>query len=410
MSTYPARTRSSLKSLLLLNRTAQRLNSILDLRQLLETVVGDVALTFNCAHTYILLRECGSNELVMAAVRGEYKAKMDRFRVGIDGMVGYAAAARKPYYAPDVRLNPHYIMCDESIRSELDIPMVAGDDLLGVVSMQREDLDAFSPSDIKILKEMVEHFSGAVRNSYLFEEERSALSHLTNAEQEARLVQQYMFPRSAPDIPGFRVEGDYAPAGPTSGDWFDYIHLPDGKWGVVIADVCGKGMAAALLMSTTRGMLRTLAPHFKSPAELLSRLNVLLQREIPKGKYVTMVYGILDPREGTWTFSNAGHPESLLIEDGQYTWVTNTVGLPLGLMSSEYDERTVRLSPGATLLMYSDGVTEAAGRDHLEFGCCALAAQAEKGKLYPKAVLDEVCRFSGSNLADDATVVVIERL
>jgi sigma-B regulation protein RsbU (phosphoserine phosphatase) len=306
---------SPLKSLFLLNRAAQRLNSILDLQQLLDTVVDDVALTFRCNHTYICLKECRSDDLVIAALRGGHRGKGDRVRIGRDGMVGQAALHRKIYYAPDVRLNPHYIGYEESIRSELDVPILCHrGELLGVVSLQRKEVDGFTSSDIKILKELVEHLSVAIRNSNLFQEERSALNHLELAEQEARQVQQFMFPKHAPEIDGYRIDGICVPAERTSGDWFDYVPLRDGKWGVMIADAAGKGMAAALLMSTARAVLRIMAPIVDSPSELMTQVNTQLLTDTPDGKYVTMAYGVLDPRENTWTFTNAGHPEMLFIQ------------------------------------------------------------------------------------------------
>jgi sigma-B regulation protein RsbU (phosphoserine phosphatase) len=170
-------------------------------------------------------------------------------------------------------------------------------------------------------------------------------------------------------------------------------------------------MAAALLMSTARGVLRTLASQIDSPAELLSQLNVRLLEDTPAGKYVTMIYGVLDPELGTWTYANAGHPEALLVQDGDFHWLTTDKGLPLGLMHSEYDESTVEFKPSSTLVLYSDGVTEAASREDVQFGCVPLAAQARLGHICSTGILQQVREFRGSSsLVDDATVVVIRRL
>ncbi|HEY0564583.1 MAG TPA: GAF domain-containing SpoIIE family protein phosphatase [Terriglobales bacterium] len=410
MGTSPIRSRPQLQSLFTLSRATQRFNSILDVERLLDTVVDEVARTFHCPQTCIFLKEHDSDDLVLAAVFGESCSKGDRFRIGRDGMVGQAAMLRQTYYERDVSSNLFYLGAHKS-GSELDIPILSGNDLLGVLSMEREEADAFSNADIELLEELVAHLAVALRNSYIYSEEKTALSLMEEAEEEARLMQQYMFPKSAPQVPGFRIEGDCMPAGRISGDWYDFIPLSEGRIGIVLADVCGKGMAAALLMSTARGVLRTLAPQIDSPAELMSQLNLRLLEDTPAGKYVTMIYGVLDPDLGTWTYANAGHPETLLVQDGDFHWLTTEKGLPLGLMHSEYDESTVEIKPASTLVLYSDGVTEAASREDVQFGCLPLAAQARLGHICSSGILEQVREFRGSgSLVDDATVVVIRRL
>src|SRR3989442_15895489 len=123
--------------------------------------------------------------------------------------------------------------------------------------------------------------------------------------EEARVIQQALLPKSSPYIPGFVVSGLSVPARAVGGDWYDFIPFPDGRWGLVLADVSGKGTAAALLMSATRGMLRSLAEACCSPAEVLAKLNGLLVEDFPAGKFVTLVYAVLDPATSTVTFANA---------------------------------------------------------------------------------------------------------
>src|SRR6202035_4577379 len=125
--------------------------------------------------------------------------------------------------------------------------------------------------------------------------------------QEARIIQQALLPKCSPYIPGFAVSGLSVAAGAVGGDWYDFIPFPDGRWGLVLADVSGKGTAAALLMSATRGMLRSLAEANCTPAEVLTKLNSLLVEDFPSGRFVTLIYAILDPASRSLTFANAGH-------------------------------------------------------------------------------------------------------
>jgi sigma-B regulation protein RsbU (phosphoserine phosphatase) len=143
------------------------------------------------------------------------------------------------------------------------------------------------------------------------------------------------------------------------GDWYDFFALDDGRTGIVLADVAGKGMAAALLMSATRGVIRSNKSAWGEPAKLLSRVNKILLNDFPAARYVTLVYGVLDDKNRTFTFANAGHLEPLLAGAGEVQTLSTAEGLPLGLLPSIYTDTTLELAPGAELLLYSDGITEA---------------------------------------------------
>ena len=155
---------------------------------------------------------------------------------------------------------------------------------------------------------------------------------------EARKIQQALLPRSSPYIPGFVISGLSTPAGAVGGDWYDFIPFSDGRWGLVLADVSGKGMAAALLMSATRGILRSLAEASCSPSEVLTKLNQLLVNDFPSGRFVTMVYAVLDPVTRTLTFASAGHLRPLLIENSNARFLDTERGLPLGIGPGDYSE------------------------------------------------------------------------
>ena len=391
-----------------LNQAAQRMSSILDVECLLDTVVNEITANFGLSHAIVLLRDPASDELVTAAVRG-HEPKGSRFRIGRDGMVGQTAARRTAYYARDVREDPHYICCNALIRSELDVPILSEGELLGVLSMECEQVSGFNDDDVEIFTQLAEHIATGLRNSRLFEQEHNALKRLALAEEEARLVQRSLFPKKAPELPGLRLDGQCMFAGLTGGDWFDYIPLSDTRCGVVLADVSGKGMAAALLMSTTRTLLRLVAKQIGEPAELLLHLNHALLQEFPDARYVTMIYGVLDSNHATFTFANAGHPAPLLVQNGGAQFLTTQSGLPLGLLDSHYDQRTVHLTSGSKLLLYSDGVTEACGKDGIEFGPETLLAHAQSEPFNPQSLLETVSRYClPHTLPDDATMVMIE--
>ncbi len=443
-----------------IHQAAQRITSTLDLDLLIDQVVNEVARTFGCIETSIFLRDFEANDMVLAGVRGcTMHGKGARVKIGKQGMVGWVAATGETRYAPDVRKDPFYIACEPGTLCELDIPLKVRGQVIGVFSANWTELDAFPPEQRQLLEVLAGHIAIAIENARLFQRERLERQRMLSDAEEARQIQQALFPQSSPFVPGFAIQGLCAAAGAVSGDWYDFIQLEQGRWGLVLADVSGKGMAAALLMSATRRLVRSLAepiprqrpplrpadrrpgrrdrsgrqlslgladedagfsqlplPHHQSgsdlvagaarPGELLARVNWSIMDELPAGKYVTMIYAVLDPARRTLTFANAGHPWPLLVDNTGVRSLPTREGIPLGMSAGKYSEETVTLSPGARLLFYSDGITEASdGRE--EYGTERLVAHLSRPDTCAETLLDEVRAFCRGTFADDATVILV---
>ncbi len=392
-----------------LQKAAQKISSILDLDQLIDQIVNDVARSFGCLEASVYLHDEGAAEMVMAGVHGcRVHSKGHRLKIGKEGMVGYVASTGQMRYAPDVRKDEYYNACEESTLSEVAIPLHVGEHLIGVFTASHPELDAFPRQQLRILQALCEHVAVAVHNARRFQLERAERQVMTSEAQEARIIQQALLPKSSPYIPGFVVSGLSVPARAVGGDWFDFIPFPDGRWGLVLADVSGKGTAAALLMSATRGMLRSLAEACCGPAEVLTKLNSMLVDDFPAGKFVTMVYAVLDPAAHTVTFANAGHLRPLLIDDSGARFLDVERGLPLGLQCGDYSECQINLSPGSRLVFYSDGITEAVNASDEEYGLERLAAHAVCKEASAVSIVDDVRAFSnGAGVRDDASVVFL---
>jgi sigma-B regulation protein RsbU (phosphoserine phosphatase) len=392
-----------------LQKAAQRINSILDLDQLLDSVVNEVALTFGCLEASIYLHDEDRSEMVLSGVRGcSQHDRGHRLKIGCEGMVGYVAANGQMRYAPDVRKDQYYIACEESTLSEVAIPLRVGERLVGVFTASHPDVDGFPRHQLRILQALCDHIAVAVHNARQFQSERAERAVMDREAQEARAMQQALLPKSSPYIPGFAVSGLSVPARAVGGDWYDFIPFPDGRWGLVLADVSGKGTAAALLMSATRGMLRSLAEACCTPGEVLTRLNQLLVDDFPAGKFVTMVYAVLDPSTRTVVFANAGHLRPLFIDKQGEHFLETERGLPLGLGCGDYSETSITLSEGSKLVFYSDGITEAENAKGDEYGLCRLAGHAGKTGSSAVSIVDDVRSFvDGANLRDDASVVFV---
>jgi sigma-B regulation protein RsbU (phosphoserine phosphatase) len=392
-----------------LQKAAQKISSILDLDQLIEKIVNDVARSFGCLEASIYLHDESGAEMVMAGVHGcSVHGKGHRLKIGKEGMVGYVASTGQMRYAPDVRKDEYYTACEQSALSEVAIPLHVGERLVGVFTASHPELDAFPRQQLRILQALCEHVAVAVHNARRFQLERAEREVMTREAQEARIIQQALLPKSSPYIPGFVISGLSVPARAVGGDWFDFIPFPDGRWGLVLADVSGKGTAAALLMSATRGMLRSLAEACCSPGEVLTKLNGMLVDDFPAGKFVTMVYAVLDPSARTVDFANAGHLRPLLIDDGGARFIDVERGLPLGLGCGDYSECQVNLSPGSRLVFYSDGITEAVNASEEEYGLERLATHAVSPEATAVSIVDDVRSFAnGAGVRDDASVVFL---
>jgi len=395
--------------LLKLQKAAQRISSILDLDELIDTVAHEVVRSFGCVESNIYLHDEDRGEMVLAGVCGCTQcSKGYCMKIGKDGMVGYVAATLQPRYAPDVSKDPYYNPCEEATRSELAIPLQVNGKLVGVFTAAHPELDAFPPEQFRLLQALCSHIAVAIHNARRFQQERTAREAMTREANEARTIQQSLLPKSSPYIPGFMVSGLSISAGAVGGDWYDFIALDQGRWGLVLADVAGKGTAAALLMSATRGMLRSLAEASCTPAEVMTRLNRLLVEDFPAGRFVTMVYAVLDPAKRTLTFANAGHLRPLLITEEGSRFLDSEKGLPLGLGFGDFSESEIAFPPGSRIVFYSDGITEAA-RGEDEYALQRLQSHMERADASADSLLADVRSFvNGAGLSDDATVILIK--
>jgi sigma-B regulation protein RsbU (phosphoserine phosphatase) len=397
-----------LAELVRLQKFAQRITSTLDIEELVPRIVDEVAASLGCVEINLYLRDPEHSEFVLAGGRGcTMYGKGHRLEVG-SGMVGHVAATGKMHYAPDVTRDPYYVACEPDTRSEVAIPLQREGDLVGVFTASHCELDAFCPDQLRLLQGLCAHVAVAVHNALRFGDEREQRERMSREAEEARSIQQALLPRTSPLIPGFRVSGLSIPAGSVGGDWYDYIPLPDGRWGLVLADVSGKGTAAALLMSATRGMLRSLAQTGSGPAEVLTRLNNMMIEDFPCGRFVTMVYAELDPSSRVLRIANAGHLAPLLVEPSGPRWINHEHGLPLGISASKFSETEVTLGEHSRIAFYSDGITEAEIDSGEEYGPERLLAHMQSPGVTPEGLLADVRKFAnGTGLRDDATVIMV---
>ncbi len=231
--------------------------------------------------------------------------------------------------------------------------------------------------------------------------------------EDAHAAGLALLPQSIPDIPGFQIAAASQAARSLSGDYFDVLELGDGKVGISIADVIGKGVSAALLMSNVQATVRALAGPSTRPAELAAKLNPSILRNTTRGKFVTFFYGVLDSRTGTFAYTNAGHCAPVVVRSNGETARLEAGGAVLGVFSEwSYEQAEIKLAPGDRLLLFTDGVTEAANSTEEEFGEerlveLAVALRERDAREMKDHILQSVAAFTGGSKQDDATLLVL---
>jgi serine phosphatase RsbU (regulator of sigma subunit)/predicted ester cyclase len=276
-----------------------------------------------------------------------------------------------------------------------------------------EDGDVpFDPYSSSAYDALVRNLTWRIRAERARERER--------IEQELRVahrIQQALLPEAAPELDGWQLAAYYRPARQVGGDFYDFWELPDGRLGIVVGDATGHGMPAALVMATTRGMLRAVARPSDSPGEVLARVNEALCPEIPPNVFVTCFYAILDPVGGRLLYANAGHDLPYLRRDGRRSTDLRARGMPLGLMPRmSYEENETSLEEGEAVLFYSDGLVEAHNPHREMFGFPRLRKlvdeHASDGGSLVDRLLNELSGFVGADREqeDDITLIVLQRL
>jgi serine phosphatase RsbU (regulator of sigma subunit)/anti-sigma regulatory factor (Ser/Thr protein kinase) len=302
--------------------------------------------------------------------------------------------------------------------AKLIVPLVAQGELIGLLNLgpRLSDQD-YSSDDRALLNNLATQASPAVRVAQLVREQQLEAQQRERLEQElrvARVIQQTLLPKELPALPGWQVAAYYQPARAVGGDFYDFVDLPDGRLAVVVGDVTDKGVPAALVMATTRSILRGAAQRFASPGAILEYANDMLCPDIPPNMFVTCLYAILDPQTGRLQFANAGH-DLPYRQSASGVEELRATGMPLGLMPGmKYDEREVQLEAADMVLFYTDGLVEAHDPQREMFGFPRLRAllSARSGSDGLIAfLLDQLHTFTGPNWEqeDDATLVVLQR-
>ena len=354
------------------------------------------------------------NELVVRSALG------DGFRIS-NAVRDRVINEKTSLLVRDARLDEAFAdrmsIVQQQIRSMLAVPLQTDDRVIGLIYLDSPHfIKEFTKDDLSLLTVMANVAAIRIEHTRLAEVEQAERIHAKQLEQAAE-IQRGLLPVKAPNVPGVDLAGYNAACHTVGGDYYDFLVYPDGRVGVLVGDVAGKGMPAALLMSSLQARVQVLFDDPTNLAALVTRLNRIITSNCPSNRFITFFIGILDPTTGELTYVNAGHNPPLVAHaDGTVEKLDGT-GLILGILSvAQYTQQTCTLAPGDALLLFSDGVSEPVRPDSdEEFGEDRLAQnfgklRDEDAQTIIDTINQQVREFTcGMPLPDDITLVVAKR-
>jgi sigma-B regulation protein RsbU (phosphoserine phosphatase) len=406
----------------------KKISRSLDLREVLNLVMDTLGslIPYDAAGIYVL--KCSKisapapvpNQTCVfttEAVRGyDIDDLMElRLKMG-EGIIGHVAVSGEPVISPDVRNDPRYVNAREETRSEMVAPIISNDEVIGVFDLESDKLNAYNQDDLQVLLLLASQVA-IIIEKVMLHEQLIEKKRLEGQLEVARQVQLELLPASDPKLEGFDICAWNFSTEEVSGDYYDWVSIYEDQIGLVIADVSGKGVPAALLMAFLRASLRAAIHIGYAPHISMAKVNYLLWESIERNQFVTAFYGVLDASNKTLAYTNAGHNPPLVMSRDGTAYFIERGGLPLGMFrNTRYYEYYQSIEPGQTLVLYTDGVTEATGIKDEEYGRDRLeeAVRANRhlsAKDLITAIQQDVLVWTdGRGASDDMTFFIVKAL
>jgi sigma-B regulation protein RsbU (phosphoserine phosphatase) len=347
------------------------------------------------------------------SVRYDQRVHLDNIPMG-KGISGAAAESREAVRVLDTGADPRYIASHPGIRSELAVPLIVQDRVVGVLDVESDRIAYFTEDHQRTLSLLATQIASSVENARLYEELAQREQRMDQDLKAARKLQRVLMPRQAPDIKGLEIGIRSRPAREISGDVFDFFEQSQDYALIAFGDVSGKGAAAALYGALVSGLLRILGPRRLRPARLIKALNELLLERKVDAQYATLLVAQWEPDSRRLLMATAGSEAPMVFRRGEILQ-PKVEGVPIGLLEDrEYDEVELMLEPGDTILFYSDGVEDqlnAKDEDYSRARVSRLLTKRAAAHAAPQAIADafvaDLDKFRGETpITDDQTLVV----
>jgi sigma-B regulation protein RsbU (phosphoserine phosphatase) len=409
------RTTRQAKILLLLNEIARELTSILNLDELFGRIAELLRRLIDYQMFSILLLDSAGEKLQHRfSLRFNENVHMKRDIPLGQGLVGHAAQSRQPILVADVNKDPRYIEGNPETRSELAVPLIYKDKVIGVLDLEHTRRGFFTDDHRRTMMTLAAQVAIAIENARLYEEIARQERRLERDLALARELQMRLLPQTLPKVEHLELAAKFTPARAIGGDLYDFIPYSLSRLGIVIGDVSGKGAPAAIYAALVSGILRSHAPIEPGPAEMLAAVNMSLAERRIEAQFVSLIYAVWDDETRTLVVANSGLPRPVLVSDGKNS-VIEATGLPLGLFDdASYDEFRFTMKPGDMFVFFSDGMLDARNRKGELFGRGRVEKIiAANGGQSADSVVDSLFKAvaehsAGVETFDDQTVVVIK--
>ena len=408
------RTTRQARTLLLLNEIAQELTSILNLDQLFNRIADLLRRLIDYQMFSILLLDSTGQKLQHRfALRFKETVQLKHEIPWGSGIVGAAAQSRRAVLVPDVSKDPRYLLLNPETGSELAVPLIYKDKLIGVLDLEHTRRGYFTEDHERTVTTLAAQVAVAIENARLYEEIARQEKRLERDLELARELQFRLLPPTLPQLKNLELAAKFVPARAIGGDLYDFVNYSLARLGIVIGDVSGKGAPAAIYAALVSGILRSHAPIEPGPAEMLAAVNNSLGERRIEGQFVSIIYAVWDDAARTLQVANSGLPRPIYCHEGKVEIIKAT-GLPLGLFDdADYDEFVFRAKPGDMFVFFSDGILDARNEAGEMFGrqrveqivarACDKPADWVVDSLF-KAVLGHA---AAEDPFDDQTVVVM---
>jgi sigma-B regulation protein RsbU (phosphoserine phosphatase) len=411
------RVRAQADTLLLLNEVSREASSVLDVEEILRRAAELTKRIIDYQIFSILLYDATENVFRhRVTVKFGQRVQEKSAVPGHEGIVGAAAALKRAVVVPDVSQDPRYLMVNPETRSELAVPLLYKDRVVGVLDLESPQLNYFTPEHVQALSILAGNLAVSIENARLYEQVVSAEARMERDLNAARRLQGALLPRVPGPEFGLDIGARVVSSRELCGDIYDFLRYGPQELAVVMGDVSGKGSAAALYGAAAIGIVRSLGPQKLPPAELLKQMNELISERRIEGRFMTCAIATWHRGKRKLRIANAGQEQPLLFHQGRCEKM-KLAGFPLGMFDDvTYDEESVILEPGDILVFYSDGISDTRDSKGEFYGTDRLA---EFIVSHPKrtaaqiadALLEEVELFSGMVHAfDDRTLVVLKVL
>jgi sigma-B regulation protein RsbU (phosphoserine phosphatase) len=409
------RVRSQAATLLLLNEVSREMSSILDVEELLRRAAEQVKRVIDYQILSIMLYD-EDQKIFRHRLDVKHGQRVQgKLRVAAsEGIVGAAATLREPVLAPDVSVDPRYLMVNPETRSELAIPMLHKGKIIGVLDLESAQLNAFSDEHVQTLSILAANLAVSLENARLYEQVARDEARLDRDLQAAKRIQGALIRPVPSEDYGLEMAARYLSAREVCGDLYEFLRYGPQQLGIALADVSGKGTAAALYGAVAIGIMRSLAPQKLQPAEMLRQMNQLVGERRVEGRFMTACFGTWQKGRRKFRIANAGQSQPLLYKDGRCGKIELT-GFPLGIFEeTNYDDWSVTLDPGDIVIFHSDGIAETMNGEGQFFGTDRVKklVEAHHGLTATEIsdlILREVDWFAQSApLSDDRTLVVLK--